>query len=294
MNRLLVLCFTLSSFFFASWSAQAQRIKARRAVVSIDGAAVYAKPDFDSEVLTYLKLGEPVIASVKTFPGRGGIGLFFAIKTSKNLRGFIADTDLVAAESKKPLSPLMKDAAPVNVSQNRKDQEDFSPEEPLYFTRFLGATFGRKGYSLKYNGKTHTSDLMFFGVRGTGPGTLFDGPPLDFNLAVSVDSPDFYKNFAQNKPNGFLVFSDLLLQLPLWENSNQLIYYGLGLMASYSSYRVQMNNQFKDTKEFRLGGELGAGYAHRIFRKYLIRADYKYHFEKFQNTSLWFSVMMEY
>lgn len=294
--RLATLCLFLCSSLLVSVSAQAQKIKARRAIVSIDGAAVYAKPDFDAEVLTYLKLGEPVVASVKTFPGRGGIGLFFAVRGPNNVRGFIADTDLVAAESKKPLSPLMKKEKPVDLPTEASASEDasLSSKEPLYFTRFLGATLGRKGYSMKYDGKTYSSDLLFFGVRGTGPGTLFDGPPLDFNLAVSVDSPKFFEEFAQNKPNGFLVFSDLLLQLPLWEKQNQLIYYAFGFMASYSSYRVQVNNQFRDTKEFRLGGELGIGYAHRVFRKYLVRADYKYHFERFQNNSFWLSVMMEY
>lgn len=293
MNRL-----TLISMFllvFGSPFGRAESIKARRAIVSIDGAALYAKPDFDSEVLTYLKLGDPVIASIKTFPGRGGIGLFFALKTAKGLKGFIADTDLVAAGTKRPLSPLMKDSAPVDMS-GKSDQgpDALAPEEPLYFTRFLGAAIGKKGYSVKYNGRTYSSDMLFFGVRGTGPGTLFDGPPLDFNLAVSLDSPKFYEEFAQNKPTGFLLYSDLLLQLPFWENKNNLVYYGLGFMATYSSYKVQLNNRFQDTKEFRLGGELGLGYARRIFNKYLVRMDYKYHFERFQNTSYWLSVMTEY
>ncbi len=273
-----------------------QTLKARRALVSVDGSVVYAKPDFDSSVLGYLKLGEEVIASQRTFNGRGGIGLFFAVKTKKGLKGFIADTDLIAAETKKPMSPLMKDHAPVDLRKepNQPNRDMFGEKEPLYFSRFLGGSIGKKGYSVKYNGRTYSSDLLFFGIRGTGPGTLFDGPPLDFNLAVSVDSPKFYEEFAQNKPNGYLVYSDLLLQLPAWENDNQLIYYGLGLMATYSSYRVQINNRFSDTKEFRLGAEIGLGYAHRIFKNHLIRVDYKYHFERFQNTSFWLSVMTEY
>ena len=79
---ILIACLTLfSSFVFCSPNAEA-KIKARRAVVSIDGAAVYAKPDFDSEVITYLSVQEPVIASVKTFSGRGGLGLFFAVKAN--------------------------------------------------------------------------------------------------------------------------------------------------------------------------------------------------------------------
>jgi hypothetical protein len=227
-----------------------------------------------------------VIASVKAFQGGGGIGLFFAIKSQAGVKGFLADTDLVDAENKQPISPLLK------AREAMKEQE--RPKEPLYFTQFLGAAVGRKGYALKYNGKKYQSDLLFFGLRGTGPGTLFDGPPLDFNLLVSIDSPDFYKEFAQNKPNGFSVFSDVLLQLPLWENQNQIFYWAFGFMGSYSRYRVQVNNNFTDQKEFRLGGELGLGYGHRLGKKYIFRLDYKYHFEKYQNTSYWASLMAEY
>lgn len=287
------LLFGLALATSQSWA----KIKARRAVVAIDGAAVYAKPDFDSEVLTYLKLGEAVVASVKTFQGQGGFGLFFAIRNPAGVKGFVADTDLVAAKTSRPLSPLLKNQGPVDIKKGEspeKKADPFQQEEPLYFSRFLGPVIGRKGYSLKYNGATYSSNLIFFGIRGTGPGTLFDGPPLDFNLALSIDSPDFYQDFAQNKPNGFHVFSDVLLQLPLWEKSDQLIYYAFGAMMSYTKYRVQLNNQFNDTKEFRLGAEVGAGYAHRIMKKYLLRADYKYHFEKFQNTSIWLSAMTYY
>ena len=278
-----------------SFNIDAQTMKAKRAIVAVDGAGVYQKPDFDSEVLTYLNTGEVVISSVKTFQGAGGIGLFFAIKTSKGLAGFIADTDLIDATSKKPMSPLMKDAESANIA--RKDIEkstDPGEKEPLYFTRFLGASVGRKGYSIKHQGRTYSSDMTFFGIRSTGPGTLFDGPPLDFNLLVSLDSPEFYKEISGNSPNGFLVYTDLLLQLPAYEKDNHLFYYGFGFMATYSSYRVQTNNRFNDEKGFRLGAEIDAGYAYRVMKKHLVRLDYKYHFERFQNTSFWLSVMTEY
>ena len=290
--RLLIL---ISFFFFAPMTFAQGKIKARRALVAVDGAAVYSQPDFDASVLTYLRTGDEVVASVKTFPGKGGIGLFFAIRTENGLKGFLADTDLVDAETKKAISPLLKGEKLGDFAQPGESRvAEEGPKEPLYFTRFLGATLGRKGYGVKHNGKKYHSDQLFFGIRGTGPGTLFDGPPLDFNLLVSIDSPDFYEEYAQNKPNGFMVFSDLLLQLPLWENDASIIYWAFGFMGSYFRYRVQENNTFSDDKQFRLGGELGVGYGHRLGRKYILRADYKYHFEKEQSSSYWLSVMAEY
>ncbi|HAG91389.1 MAG TPA: hypothetical protein DCL41_05930 [Bdellovibrionales bacterium] len=306
---ILIACLTLfSSFVFCSPNAEA-KIKARRAVVSIDGAAVYAKPDFDSEVITYLSVQEPVIASVKTFSGRGGLGLFFAVKAKGGVKGFIADTDLVDASSRKPISPLLKEKETAPLALPPKEEkpntiehsipedlgsDGFGAEEPLYFRRHLGGVVGRRNYNIQYQGSTYLSDLTFFGFRSTGPGTLFDGPPLDFNLAVSLDSPSYYTEFAQNKPSGFLIFSDLGLQLPFWEDPKQIVYYSLGLEVTYSRYKVQINDQFTDTSEFRFGGELGLGYGHKLFGKDLIRLDYKYHFGKFQNRSYWLSYLVEY
>lgn len=281
-------------FLIFSSALNARALKARRALVAVDGAAIYEKPSFDSPVVTYLNAGELVVASVKTFQGIGGIGLFFALKTKSGVKGFIADTDLVSAQTKKPLSPLMKDRDPVRVDRKDLEKSFGEPKEPLYFTRYLGLSFGKKGYSKKYAGRTYSSDMMFFGLRSTGPGTLFDGPPLDFNLLVSVDSPDFYTEFASNKPSGYLAYSDLLLQLPFWDKDNHLVYYGFGFMMSYSSYSVKISTQTKDETEFRLGGELGLGYAYRFMKSYVVRADYKYHFEKHQNSSYWLSVMTEY
>ncbi|NCN42063.1 hypothetical protein GW916_12535 [bacterium] len=283
------------------------KIKARRALVSVDGAAIYSKPDFDSEVLTYLRLDEMVVASVKTFPGRGGMGLFFGIRSQSGVKGYIADTDLVDVKTKKPLSPLLRDRKdPVGLPAQEKSSpfgvenpdnlgaDGFGEEEPLYFRQFIGFTVGRKNYNQQYSGSVYKADMTFFGFRSTGPGTLFDGPPLDFNLAVSLDSPEFYSEFAQNKPNGFLVFSDLLLQLPFWESKRQIVYYALGLMMSYSKYEVKINNQLSDSSEFRLGGELGLGYGFRLFGNGMVKLDYKYHFEKYQNRSYWLSYLVEY
>lgn len=294
-----VVCVALSLAMMAH-EVRAQtksKIKARRALVGVDGSAVYKAPSFDSEILTYLSLGEKVISSIQTFQGAGGIGLFFKVKTSKGVLGFVVDTDLFSEKSKRPLSPLAKgnkDMDPPAWGESQQKEDEAEEQESIYFTRYLGATIGKKVHRIKHQSKTLSSDLLFFGVRGSGPGTLFDGPPLDFNLLVSIDSPEYYKSFAQNEPNGFVVFSDFLLQLPFWENQRHMFSYTLGLMALYSSYTVKEGGKASNSKEFRFGPELGLGYSYLIKKKYIIRLDYKYQWERFQTTSYMLSFQKEY
>ncbi|MGE0528904.1 MAG: hypothetical protein AB7P49_17705, partial [Bdellovibrionales bacterium] len=159
--------------------------------------------------------------------------------------------------------------------------------------RFLGAAVSRVKFTEKFSGRKLSEDMWMYGLRMSGPGTLFDGPPLDFNLWFSLDKPGYYSQFADGKPTGFLLFGDIMAQLPLVDYRNTLVTYGLGVMWTYTKYRVPVNDLHFDSQEFRLGVDLGLGVGQRI-GKFMIRLDGKYYIEKTQYPGYILSVQAEY
>jgi hypothetical protein len=131
----------------------------------------------------------------------------------------------------------------------------------------------------------------------TGPGVLFDGPPLDFNFLFSLQKPSYYSSFTKNV-TGFLLFGDLALTLPFIERTNWLWTYSLGIMYTYTKYNIQISDSKFDSQEFRIGLDAGVGGAYRFgpakHRIYAVRADAKYYFEKTRYYGLLTSFQTEY
>ncbi len=160
-----------------------------------------------------------------------------------------------------------------------KEEQENLGKAPLYFTRYLGGAFAIVNFTEKFQGQRFSDDMMMYGLRMTGPGTLFDGPPLDFNLWFSLDQPDYFQKFASGRSNRILLFGDVLAMLPLIDTTNWLATYGLGLMWTYTRYRIPVKTLSFDSQEFRIGLVADVGVARR-FGKYLLRADAKYYYEK--------------
>ena len=288
----------------ASSSALAQKNKKERpvewikAVVIIDGAAVYAQPDFDSEVKDYLGFQTSVTVSKKPYAGQGGIGLFHRVRYAGSRLGYITDTDIRVNR---------KEAERVGNSERRKSSSKaWSPEEeeylgkaPLYLTRFLGGALATVQFTEKFSGRKLSDNMIMYGLRMTGPGTLFDGPPLDFNFWFSMQKPGYYSKFAAAAPSGFLLFGDVMAMLPMIDLSKVLVSYGVGIMWTYTRYSVPVRKSTTgemsrfDSQEFRVGVDFGLG-AGRKFGRYFVRADAKYYIEKTSYPGLTASLQMEY
>lgn len=260
------------------------------AQIYVDGAAIYEKPDFDSKVQDYLRYQTKVHVSKKAFRGSSGMGLFHRIRYGNKL-GWVPDTDVRIS-----LPEAKKESAPEKKSGSKaweKEEEEALGKAPLYFTRYLGAAFAIVNFTEKFSGKKYSDDMMMYGMRMTGPGTLFDGPPLDFNFWFSLDKPDYYGKFASGKPTGFLLFGDVMAMLPLIDTTNWLATYGLGVMWTYTRYKVPVKGANFDSQEFRIGFDADLGVARR-FGKYLLRVDAKYYYEKTQYLGYIMSFQGEY
>lgn len=270
-----------------------------KAQVITDGAAVYSKADFDSPVQDYLSYQTAVIISKRPYAGAGGLGLFHRVKYNGNKMGYITDTDIrvVKAGGGGEASAPPEDKKK-NPSKAWED-EDGPGKAPLYLTRFFGGALAQVKFTERYSGRRLSDNMLMYGLRMTGPGTLFDGPPLDFNFWFSLQKPKYMNEFAASQPTGFLLFGDVMAMLPLIDSGNWLVSYGIGLMYVYTRYSIPVKNSTTnetgnfDSQEFRMGVDFDFGVARRI-GKALVRGDIKYYYEKSQYVGYLLSVQMEY
>jgi hypothetical protein len=258
----------------------AAKIHWAKAIIYVDGAAVYSRADFDSPVQDYLRYQTPVWAGLKPYQGVSGMGLFHIISYGKK-KGYVPDTDIrfnkkIAAKVPKTVKQKSRSKA------WEKEEEQMYGKAPIYFTRYLGAAASYVNFTEKFSHKAYHSGMLMYGLRMTGTGTLItDGPPLDFNLWFSMDKPDYYKKFTSKTPRGFLVFGDIMAMLPLVDHKRFIVNYGIGLMYVFTKYSVDINNKTYDSSEFRIGADAGLGVGVKL-GQYIVRFDGKYYYEKTQ------------
>jgi hypothetical protein len=279
-----------------------------RGVTIVDGAAVYQSASFDSTVLEYIGENKQVIISKKAVRGAGGLGLFYRLKANGGKTYYITDTDVklekggapVKESGAKPPSranldePAREKKKPSRPKKRAHIDPETGEELTPYFTRYVGGALGMVNYSEKFSGHILNSNMPIYGFRMTGPGTLIDGPPIDFNFLFSITAPDYYSTFTKTKPTGFMLISDVMPMFPFYEWKNTYVYYGVGLMWTYTSYKVKIKNSIFDSQELRIGAEFGAGWGYRMLDKYMLRLDAKYYYEKTRYLGYFLTFQTEY
>ncbi len=297
--------FLFSAPTFAQSNSQTK--SGLKATVISDGAAVYEKPDFDSKVIEFVPFQSVIAVSRKAFAGTDGLGLFHKTRVRGKI-GYIPDTDIRVGEKErekeqekererervepsKAKAEKIKEDKPKSMAWD-KDEEDVG-KAPLYLTRFLGGAISRVNFTEKFSGRKLSDQITMYGMRMTGPGTLFDGPPLDMNVWFSMQKPKYYDVFSSNL-NGFLMFGDVMAMLPIVNLDDWVLSYGLGVMWTFTKYRVQIRGENTDSLEFRIGLDLGLGLGTRIGKTWMVRGDAKYYYEKTQYLGYILSLQKEY
>ncbi len=269
------------------------RTPAQNALVQTEGAAVYQQPNFDAPVIDYLKAGQKVVISKKSAQGIGGLGIFFRIRTPAGKMGYIADVDVIPEFSQSKYRTDEKVTNP-EFQKAKTEVADRKANRPsIYLTRYLGGHLGILSFSEKFSGQTLKDNVTMFGFRMTGPGVLFDGPPFDLNIQFSPTVPGYYLSFASAPPSGFFFHGDFMPILPALETTNGLLYYGLGLMWTYTKFNVLVRNTTFDSQELRVGLAGGLGYGQR-FNDWILRADIKYYYEKTAYPGYGLSLQRQY
>lgn len=277
----------------AKGKKSANRLKAQKAVVATEGAAVYSEPDFDSRPLTFLSQGKKVTISQKTYPGRSGIGIFHRIRYTKKALGYIADIDVVpefkkgAKGKKRDKNPEFKESENLqskrDPEEEQDDEEESNSNEPIYFRKWIGGSIGTLDFGEKFQGETLRSSSTVLGFKLTGPDLILS-PPLDFNLYLGWGIPSYYEKIGVKDGSGLFIVSDLLLPIPLLEWGRMMLTVGLGPMLSYTRFNLKIRNSSIDSHEVRIGLVLGSSLSFQVHRNWLLRVEPKYYWEK---TKYW-------
>jgi hypothetical protein len=279
-------------------------------MVITDGGSVYTQPDFDAQVAEYLTFKTQIWVSPNAVPGHGGLGLFHHVRY-QGKTGFMADTDIHVLEKEAEIAAPEEDKSAVKKPKKPKSkafeaetEENFRKSEPIFFTRYIGAAGGIVNYTEKFSGNNLADHMPMVGLRMTGPGVLFDGPPMDINILYSWQHPAYYKSFGANVTGNaltnYLLFGDFTLLLPLVDEHDWVINYGIGVMWAFAKYNVNIVGSTFDSQELRVGLDFALGAAYRFgfgpkkHKPYAVRLDGKYYFEQTQYIGFLGSLQTEF
>ena len=271
------------------------KVKGQWGIVQTDGAAAYKVPNFDAPVLDYLKAGQKLRISQKVYKGIGGFGAFYKVKIAGKTYGYVADVDM-APEYKAPNNfGKGNNSAEKNPGFDRDPNEPPEEKLPIFFTRYIGGTFGTVNFTEKFSGRKFSSGEWMAGLRMSGPGTVTEGLPMDLAVLFHSGAPTYYqKEVAGGNPSGFFILGDLFLPYPFLETEDSLVSWGLGFMATYTKFSLQIKNTIFDSQELRAGLALQAGYSVRFDNKYLLRLEAKYYYERTDYLAYFLTFMGRY
>jgi hypothetical protein len=266
------------------------------ALIRTDGAMVYAKPDFDAEVLTTLNEGQKVRVSSGTI---GEVVKFHKVRAGPVL-GYVAEIDVqVEGGVKKREHKRGARSKSENKTSKKSDREKLADQKknrerlPFIFTRYVGLLVGVAGYEDEIRGVKKSDSLLIYGLKITGPDILFQGPILDMNLMFHYGAPKGYSEISLTKPSGFLILGDVLLLIPVLQRESFLATLGLGPLLTYRSFRTVNANGFENFSGAGVGLSLAAGAG---FRRgdYAFRLEGKYLLEKRVDTIFQLSLQNEF
>lgn len=274
-----------------------KRDTGQKALVIVDGSAIYQAASFDSPVVEYLDRGKQVVISQKLYRGLGGLGAFYKIRLRPRVYGYITDVDVElqgkivnsnGASKSQPTEPRPQDdAIPGDPTQLQEDIMDNNfTDEPqgdgIYYKRYTGLTYQSLNYTEKISNQKKSAATGFLGFKMSGPGKLMGGAPLDIEVLLGVSAPSFYDEVADST-SGFMLIGHMMPMFPLIEKPRYVVYYSFGPMLRYENFKVKIKDKPStpevDSQELALGLNVGAGAAFLIAPKYVVRFDTRYTYE---------------
>jgi hypothetical protein len=264
-----------------------------QAQVKTEGAIVYNRPDFDADQLVALHEGQKIVVSKGTF---GSYAKFYKVKVGNRI-GYIADIDVEPSGSSDGRGEHQSSHSTAE-SKRRSKKDDLDRDRPpkhmpIYFTRYLGVYLVFADFKEDIVGVDAQENLLMYGLKITGPGTILNGPSTDFNLALHYGAPSYYGALSSTKPSGFVLWTDLLFLLPLVNGEDFMAYVGVGPLMVLSNIKATNSRRPMDLTAVNVGASFSGGLAFRINRV-AIRVEGKYMWEKVAYKSVGASLQMDY
>jgi hypothetical protein len=291
-------------FFFCYLSAEAQ-IEAQsksvasraRGTIIVEEASVFKDPNFESEVIATLPLGQVYDIS------NGKKGDFYRIRYKPGMTGWISDAEVRSAKSSglAPNKTQSQKAATREMNSKTTKKKSRTARKSVHRLRFRGASFEFVNYSEDTMGKLRTATLPFYGVRWAGPNTLVAGE-MDFESEVmfSPKPPAYYEEATGLIASGFILRTDFMLLTNLPQTRDVTVFYGFGPMVKFSQINAQLYDAATSKPrnyaltDISIGAIVGAGVMVRPIDNWAFRLDAKYIWEAQRYTSLSLAILKEF
>lgn len=281
------------AFIFTPMNSNAQTAKA---VITVEESFVYEKPDFDSQIIGTAEKGKVYSIS------KGKRGPFHKIRIKPGFVGWISEIDLKisGAGGKSTGARPKKSTASAKASANKKSEKKSISEDsdsgqsrirrkkPVNQTRYWGPALQYMNFTENTMGKKRTEPLLMYGVKLSGPGSLFlGGTSTDANLLFYWGAPGYYSTGTGRPADGWMILTDFLYLVEFPQSRQLMSFVGFGPMFRYSHFNVTLPQAGSNTPltysldDMVLGAAFNGGIAYQA-GPYALRLDGKYYWEKQQ------------
>lgn len=202
----------------------------QRGRVVKQSTAVYRSADFDSPVLGQIKGNTEWDISTRVF------GAFYQVRIKSNMVGYVSDVDIL------PVSQLKgsrrreeKKSASQSAEKKAKAEDDsIRKNRPFAATNFWGLQYASIRYRESTMGLRPSDQMNFIGFNMSGPNVVFDGVETVFNFLVSLGPPKYYAQATQMGADGFVLFTNFLIEYNSTHGKNTMTFFGIGPLFKYS------------------------------------------------------------
>lgn len=248
--------------------------KARYFVVVAPETYVYEKPDLDSKAFGLLPQGTRLPVSRGT---RGEYAKFYRTRFKGKL-GWVLTIDLkpeavvrkAIENSKSKPQPKGPFAAEQEAAAEESDQK-----KPFIFSQSASFVAGLTQFKEAVDGVGHDVQLPVYGVRVLGPDVILAGPIVDFGLLLHYGAPSYYSQSSSTTPNGFLLWTEALLMMPIRMRETSWLGIGVGPVLAMSNIQTTRGLETNDSFDARIGASVSFTGALR-FDEFLVRGDLRY------------------
>ncbi len=280
-------------------------LAARTAIIAVEGAMVYKKPDFDSAVIGYMPRGKKVKVSTKAF------GPFQRIGFREGVMGYISDVDIVTEEGV-PFSVVnsgedtgKKEEAPGEggkppkgkKKKKRAGSEKIYRAKPVATADAIGVAVGYIAYKELVSRREFSENILVYGLKYSTRAPFLMGPyGLDVTFLFKPSPPNYYQSALGTTAKGIYLFFDAVWTFPLFEimGKDGMLIAGIGPLITYSEAKATLPSgvDFKQT-DLVVGASLQLGVALR-FKPVIVKFDAKYYLEKNSYLGVLGSVQYEF
>ncbi len=250
----------------------AKKSAARSFVVVAPETYVYEKPDLDSKAFALLPQGTRLLVSRGT---RGEFAKFYRTRFKEKL-GWVLTIDVKPeAVVRKAIEEAKSKPPPKGPFAAELEESESDSRKPFIFSQSASFVAGISQFKESIEGVAQNEQLSVYGVRILGPDVILTGPIIDFGVLIHYGAPDYYRALSTTVPNGFLLWTEGLLMMPLRMRETSWLGFGVGPVLALSSIQSTRGLETFESFDARIGATVSFTGAVRL-DEFLVRGDIRY------------------